>query len=176
MKKVLIIASVILIASVSGLMLWQIFAKSKENEQLAKKRESLPDFHFYNQDLSPFTAESLSSEIPVCIFYYNADCEHCQYEATALQKNIDAFRHVQVLMISTNHPEQTKRFADTYKLSGINTISWVYDKDLNFYKWFGKAVAPSVYIYGSKHQLLKIYRGEVKIETVLKHLRDDQKS
>jgi len=147
----------------------------KRNRQLIAGRQSIPEFHFYNQDLGLYNYNQLAANSPVCIFYYDADCEFCQDEIKHLQQNITAFKGVQILMVSVNKPERTRRFAKEYGLCGYKDIVWVFDKNFDFYKWFGHAVTPSVFIYGSKHDLIKEYKGEVKMEAVLRNIHNDKR-
>jgi peroxiredoxin len=175
MKKILVKVFVVLIFFFALILLYKTIAIIKANEQIAIAKQSLPKFHFYTQDLKQLNYEQVSSTMPTCIFYYNAECEYCQDEAKHLQQKISAFDNIQIFMVSVNTPKVTKRFAEEYKLNKYKNIVWLYDKDFNFHKWFGNAVTPSVFIYNNKHNLIKEYRGEVKMELVLKNIFDDKK-
>lgn len=157
----------------AGFLVYKIITKNASNQEIAISKQTLPPFSFYSQDLKAFNSTSVDKDKSICIFYYNAECDHCQYEAKQLRLNIDAFKEAQILMVSTNKPSETQKFAIDYQLTGYPFIIWVYDKDFNFYKWFGNAVAPSVYIYNNKQHLVKQYSGEVKIEAILRSLNND---
>jgi peroxiredoxin len=172
MKKKIIAVLMVLAAGFTMLIAFKIYKKYHQNKSAALQKHSLPNFQLYSQNLRHFNAAGLKSSLPVCIFYYNADCEHCQYEATQINKNIDAFRKTQVIMVSTNTPEETAAFSEKYNLNSYLFITWLYDKDYSFYKWFGNSPTPSVFIYNARHKLIKEYKGEVKIESVLKYLND----
>lgn len=176
MKKIIITAFGIVVLGTICFLIYKISQKHSQNQAIALKKHILPDFQLYSQDLQRFSASQLKRETPICIFYYNAGCEHCQYEAKQLNKNINSFRDVQVVMVSVNNPEEVTAFAKTYKLDKYPYITWLYDKDYEFYKWFGHTVTPSVFIYNAEHTLLKEYRGEVKVESVLKYFTDGKKS
>ncbi|MBB6498980.1 peroxiredoxin family protein [Pedobacter cryoconitis] len=168
--KIILIAFTCLI---TGFLVYKIIDKNARNKQIAQNKEILPGFSFYSQDLKTFNSNGVDKDKSLCIFYYNAECDHCQYEAKQLKHHIDAFKNVQILMVSTNKPGDTQKFAKQYQLADYPFITWVYDKDFNFYKWFGNAVTPSVYIYNNKQHLVKQYSGEVKIEAILSHLTND---
>lgn len=167
---ILSVAMVLVIALVFG-----ITNINKRNRQLIAARQAMPQFYFYSQNLNLYKYKQIAANCPVCIFYYDADCEFCQDEIKHLQQNISGFNGVQILMVSANNPERTKRFAKEYGLGGYNNIVWLYDKNFDFYKWFGHAVTPSVFIYSSKHGLIKEYKGEVKMEAVLKNIQNDKR-
>nr|WP_315424352.1 redoxin domain-containing protein [uncultured Pedobacter sp.] len=169
MKKKLIIAIGLVALCTASFLTYNIIKKYNQNKSVALQKQRLPNFQLYSQNGTSFSSRNLKDNTAVCVFYYNAECEHCQYEAEQISKNINAFKATQVVMVSTNTPGQTAVFAKTYKLDQAGFI-WLYDKEYSFYKWFGKSSTPSVYIYNAEHRLVKEYRGEVKIEAVLKYL------
>lgn len=172
MKKKLIIAIGLMALCTASFLTYSIIKKYNQNKSVAKQKQRLPNFILYSQEGASFSSRNLKDNNAVCIFYYNAECEHCQYEAEQISKNVNAFKDIQVVMVSTNTPGETASFAKAYKLDQAGFI-WLYDKEYNFYKWFGKAVTPSVYIYNAQHRLIKEYTGEVKIEAVTKYLSHD---
>ncbi|MBC6111773.1 peroxiredoxin family protein [Pedobacter fastidiosus] len=169
MKNKLILVLGLIALGLGCLLAYKIAKKYPHNKEMALQKQTLPNFQLYSQNLKPFSAKQLKENEAICIFYYNAECEHCQYEATQINKQLTLFKNVQIVMISTNKPQETANFAKTYKLDKAGLI-WLYDKDYAFYKWFGKSVTPSVYIYNAEHKLVKEYTGEVKIEAVIKYL------
>jgi peroxiredoxin len=175
MKKSLIKILAILTCLIAIILLYKTIIIIQKNNQIAIVKQSLPKFQFYTQDLKLFNYQKVLFNKPVCIFYYNAGCEYCQDEAKHLQQNIAHFNKIQILMISTNLPKETKRFEEEYRLNEYKNIIWVYDKDFSFYKWFGNTVTPSVFIYNDKHILLKEYRGEVKIQAILNNIYANKK-
>jgi len=174
MKKRITVVFGVIALGLGGILAYNIVKKYNQNKAVYLKRKSLPNFHFYSQNLKPFTVKALRKNQGVCIFYYNAGCEHCQYEAAQISKEINVFKNTQVVMVSINTPEETAEFARTYKLENAGFI-WLYDKEYAFYKWFGKSVSPSVYIYNKAHKLVKEYIGEVKIEAIIKYLDNGKK-
>jgi len=158
-------------------LVFKINQKYTKNKLAETLRKSMPAFVLYDQNLKPFSAtRQVKPGVSVCVFYYDADCDHCQYEATQIGNHIADFKNMQIFMVSTNPPAATKIFSSSYKLAQYPFITWLYDKDYNFYNWFGQAVTPSVYIYNKEHQLIKAYTGEVKIEALVKYLQNAKES
>jgi peroxiredoxin len=174
MKKYLIRIIAFFCAFLVGVLLYKTVTTIRQNNVIALNKYFLPAFTFYSQRITPFNSKQVAANKAVCIFYYNADCEYCQDEAKHLQQHIGSFNNVQILMVSTSPPAETQHFADTYKLSGYKNIIWLYDKNFNFYKWFGNSITPSVFIYNRNHTLVKAYKGEVKIEAILKYIVNGQ--
>lgn len=175
MKKNLIKIIAVISCVFAIILIYKTIVIIQKTNQIAIVKQSLPKFQFYTQDIKPFNYQKVLLNKPVCIFYYDADCEFCQDEVKHLKQNIAAFNSVEILMVSVNNPERTKRFVIEYGLIGYKNIVWVYDKNFDFYKWFGHAATPSVFIYGSKYNLIKEYKGEVKMEAVLRNIRNDKK-
>lgn len=132
-------------------------------------RQTLPYFTFYNTDSILTDNSIIAKNVAACIFYFNAHCDHCQYEAKEISKNIALFKDAQIIMVSSNTLAQIKEFTAQYRLNYPNII-FLQDPKYEFAKWFGKANVPSVYIYNTKHQLVKAYQGETKIEAIIKYL------
>lgn len=174
-KRILYVLSFIAIG-LAVLLVFNIKQQYQRKAKVALQKQILPAFSLYNQKLQRFSLTQLTKNKSVCVFYYNAECEHCQYEAQQISKNIAAFKEVQIVMISTNDPQETLRFSTTYNLENYPFITWLYDKDDVFYKWFGQSVCPSVYLYNTSHQLQKEYIGEVKIGAVIKQIQHAQQS
>lgn len=174
MKRKLTLLVAVLCLLFASLLIYKMVVISKQNNEIDALKHSLPKFQFYSQNNTIYDYTHVAPNKIICIFYHNAECEHCQYQAKQLYQNIDLFNDVEILMISTNPPDRTKLFAKEYSLDTNKNITWVYDKDFNFYKWFGRAITPSAFIYDKDHNLIKEYVGEVKMSAILKIIRHDK--
>lgn len=153
----------------TGYVVFKIVKTKKQNNAAAITKQTLPNFTFYNLDSVATTNNFIAKGKPVCIFYFNADCEHCQYEAKEINKNITLFNDIQIVMVSYNTQKEIKVFKQEYKLNYPN-IAFLQDPNYQFKNWFGKTSVPAVFIYNAKHQLVKEYHGETKIEAIIKSL------
>jgi peroxiredoxin len=153
----------------AGYMIYKIVEIKTENEVIKITRQTLPKFNFYNLDSIATNNSFIKKDRPVVIFYYNADCEFCQFEAVEINKNILLFKDAQIIMVSFNSLKDINAFAIQYGLIYPN-ITLLQDPKYEFTRWFGKASIPSIFIYNAQHQFIKEYHGETKIEAILKHL------
>lgn len=171
MKKRIIVLSclVIVLISFTGFMVYKIVKTKKQHQLTAITKQTLPNFTFYTLDSIATTNNFIQKDKPVCIFYFNADCEHCQYEAKEINKNIMLFKSTQIVMVSFNTIKEIKQFKQEYNLNYPN-ITFLQDPKYEFKNWFGKTSVPAVFIYNAQHQLVKEYHGETKIEAIIKHL------
>lgn len=153
----------------SGYMIFKIIKKREALDNIAITKQTLPNFTFYTLDSIATTNNFIQKDKPVCVFYFNADCEHCQYEAKEINKNIGLFKSTQIVMVSFNAISEIKQFAKLYGLNYPN-ITFLQDPKYEFKNWFGKTSVPAVFIYNAQHQLVKEYHGETKIEAIIKYL------
>jgi thiol-disulfide isomerase/thioredoxin len=106
---------------------------------------------------------------PTVIIYFNPECEHCQYEATEIGRQPDRFAKANMILITPDDSAlRIEAFVDKYKLLQVDNLVILYDRKLQFRKYFGTSVFPSVFIYGKDKRLKKQFIGEVKMEAVLK--------
>lgn len=174
MKKKAILIFLAITFGFSLFLAYKTVIKYYQNRKIIQNRQHLPSFSFYDLTRRPFAANKLKRGVPVCIIYYNSECEHCQKEAIEIRKNIDALKGTQIIMVSTNAPETTKLFIKDHRLEKTDFI-WLFDKDFCFAQWFGNSLVPSVFIYDSHQTLIKEYVGEVKIEAILENLNHAKK-
>jgi len=139
-----------------------------KNEQAAKLRQC-PDLSVVQYTHNP-TVTMIDSK-PTLIILFNSDCEHCQYEASQLQKRHQEFAGANVYLLTTETPIRTQSFAHTY---GLDTLPMMHIGTLTpeeVHKVFGPTSVPHLFIYGPDGQLRKEYKGETKIEALTKYLQ-----
>ena len=170
MKKKLILLVVLpLCLVVLGILVIQIININKHKKQIASHKQNLPNFEFYDLDTNKVKQTDITNNSPVCLIYFDTDCEYCQAEAVNLHQNIKKLTG-KVVMISANHPAQINLFKSKYQLINDTQINVLWDKDNRFRSWFDLKSIPSIFIYDRNHQLVKEYHGQVKIEAIAKYL------
>jgi hypothetical protein len=66
--------------------------------------------------------------------------------------------------------DSTKRveaFAAKDHLWEVDNLTILIDRDHRFKNHFGTSIFPSVFIYGADKKLLKMYKGEIKIDAII---------
>lgn len=112
---------------------------------------------------------SFSEDQPTLLVYFNPDCDHCHYEARAIRDSLDRFRQVNVVLTGAEPAEQLKRFGEAYDLIDQPNVHILHDAKGVFHQYFGKHSVPSIYIYDRKRELRQHFRGETKVEAILKY-------
>lgn len=144
--------------------------KLREQAQRQERVQTLPAFQFMGLDSVTFGSAQLSVGQPAVIIYFNPDCEHCQYEARAICDSLHRFAAVNVLLVSDEPLERLRQFAKEYDLANLPNIHILYDRDGRFKDLFGTSMVPSIFIYNRQRQLVKHFKGETKIDAILKYL------
>jgi|GEM_PF-268611 len=169
MKKRIII--ILLLAVTVGLTYfgYNVIQKRSTLNATEEKIKDLPLLSFYNIDETIFNYSNKSKQRTL-IIYFHPECKHCQYESKQILVNKEQFDGTQILMISPAPLTQIKQFNTDYQLAKVPSLKILWDKERKFENYFGSATFPTVLIYNTENQLQKKYKGEVKIETILKYL------
>lgn len=158
MKKKIIISTVCVLFILLALLGYFSIGKLNRKGKVAKNQEQLSKV--YNLlGVSNFDTDKLT-----VLFYFNSECEHCQWEMTEISKHINSFRNYQLLLISFEPQAQAIQFLDKYNLSKFYLA--VKSEKVMFVFTGG---VPQTLIY-KEGTLAKHFRGEVKIEAILEQL------
>jgi peroxiredoxin len=161
---------IIVLVGFLGSMGYVIVSKLKTRSEAEQRVKILPDFTFYTLEDAPFGKAQLKKKLPVVIVHFDTDCESCQYEAIQIRKDIDLLKGVQVLMITPSEPAKVRKFFADYGLEGNPVITPLIEKNNDFFNTFGVAVTPFEMVYSSELKLVKEFKGEVKMEAIMKQL------
>jgi peroxiredoxin len=166
-KPVIIIALLVIFGGLG----YTIVTKLKQKSEAEQKVQRLPQFTFHTPGNAAFSSAQLAKNKPVLIVHFDPDCEGCQYEAYEINKSLDLMKDIQVLMITSADADKAKQFLTDYQLEGYPFITLLMDKDNTFFRTFGAAATPMQVLYDKDHKLVKIFKGEVKMEAILKLLK-----
>jgi peroxiredoxin len=147
---------------------YQSYQSKKESEN---RIQTLQHCCFESLTGRQICVDEFDTRKPTVIIYFNPECEHCQYEASEIGKQAERFEKANMILITPD--DSTKRveaFATKYHLWEVDNLTILIDRDHRFKNYFGTSVFPSVFIYGPDKKLLKMYKGEVKIEAIINSL------
>ncbi|MBK8289845.1 MAG: redoxin domain-containing protein [Flammeovirgaceae bacterium] len=108
--------------------------KKSQSPVVTKEINEFPYLTFTNLDGSPATTRDLPGASVLILF--NADCDHCQREAQAIQEKLESFKKYTLQFIASDAPEVIQKFAQDYKLTNQPNISlaerraWMYTRTL----------------------------------------------
>ena len=170
MKKKLKIGIIIVVLGLLAYMGYKVFSKMQYKSDVEKTLQTLPEFHFKSLDSVSFTNAHLKPNTPTVFIYFNSTCDYCQHEAQSISENIDQFKDLQLLFISTESIATIKTFSEHYNLNNNPNITFLYDHSHLFTTQFDAITIPYILIYNSKQQLVKKHKGQLKPEVILKAL------
>lgn len=170
-KYIVFILAFVVICGIS-FMAYKTVNRLHTKHVIEKSIQTLPHFQITQLDSThvPFVH---TEGKPVVIMYFNSECEHCQYETQALKKHIAQFAHAQILMLSNEPLAKLKTFAQSYGLTGIANLQIAQIPANKSFDTFGFTSVPSLFIYNKNQQLIKQFKGETKIEAVIKAITNE---
>jgi len=168
MKSVIRIL-VIIVLSFSGVWLGKKIVQTYKHKKVTEQKiQALPHACFESLAGKTICIDEFNSEKPLVLVYFHPECEHCQYEAQEIGQNAATFSNCQLVMITHDDSlQRVKSFCETNHLWEVDNIEVLIDTANQFKTVFGKAVIPSVYIYGTDRKLKKQYLGETRIDLIL---------
>jgi peroxiredoxin len=143
----------------------QHVSKGNTNEAIGSL---IPDFTFYDMAGKPVTRLNLVPNKPTIFFYFDPDCDHCQYIATGIQTHKDLFKGITMVLVSWAEVEQIKAFPAKYLAGYPGTLLVTKDKDYKIDKWFGYSETPSIYVYNKQYKRTASFKDEVGPEILVK--------
>ncbi|WP_420577031.1 hypothetical protein [Ekhidna sp.] len=157
-KRIIVIVGIV----VFGLLGWMGYSsvsslrEKEEKEEVAEELSSL--FLSLGIDAAAPTGVSL-------LMYFNSECEHCQWEVEKLSENMDQFADVNLAMVSLEPTDSAYQFLKNHSLEQY----FIETNPENIMKTFSGGV-PQIFIYEG-NKLKKKFKGEVKIEVLLKAIK-----
>jgi len=169
MKRSLMVVIIIIITGLVLFLVTGIVIKANKSKVAKDRINTLPVFSLAALNDSIFCSGQIK-EGPVLVLFFHPECEHCQYQIASLLKNKADMSGVHILMISNAEKEEIRKFMSEINLSNYPGLIVLVDKNHNFRDWFGTELVPATFIYNNKKKLVRYFQGEVRPETILKYL------
>jgi thiol-disulfide isomerase/thioredoxin len=150
-------------------LVFKIRSQLKHKKEIATTTASLPLFE-YTTLAGRKTRNNPDSPKTKLLFFFNTDCEHCQAEAQLLAENSKSLELAEVYFLSNEDLSVIQNFSDKYfKNAPSFTVAKV-DVGVSA-RVFGVNTYPYVFIYSKDNQLLKTFKGEVKLEALTQYVK-----
>ncbi len=167
MKKLLLIAVIACFLAILTYFGSQIFQKIEAKKVFSEQVKHLPKsstFQWIGKQVP-------SNETSTIILFFSPDCEHYQYEAKDILKQKDAFSSVNLWWVSVADSSAIRKFVKTYGLENLPNHYFASLSAEKVVQTFGSVSVPHIFIY-DKHQVLqKEFKGETKVEALLKYVQ-----
>lgn len=173
MKKIYLGLLILSVSFFTFYVVRGIVRKLEKKQVIEAKISRLPSFSFATLDDRLYNSLEIKTG-PVLVVHFHPECEHCKYEIMEIIKSDipTLFKHV--VLISSANIDTVKKFILEFNYPDIKSITTLYDPLNEFEDIFGSGTVPSTYIYDKELNLLNIYHGEVKPESILKHIKSNE--
>jgi thiol-disulfide isomerase/thioredoxin len=170
MKKIYILTSILVLLFVGiSILIEKTIRTNNHKKQVLEQLKIIPTFETYNMDSLKVSHTEFNNK-PTVIVYFNTECEHCQYEATQIVKYQDKFKDINLYMLSAENIAQIKAFAHKMGLDKISNLEMGKITVKESFEVFAFTSIPDILIYNASGELQKHFKGETKIEAILKYL------
>jgi thiol-disulfide isomerase/thioredoxin len=115
--------------------------------------------------------QPLTSKTPTIVLFFNSDCEHCQLEAKTIVEQKNKFIGVNFWWTSVEDATTIKAFSKRYSLYNVPNTHLSHLPTEKLLQIFGSISAPHIFIYDKNKILKKEFKGETKIEAILKYVK-----
>jgi peroxiredoxin len=158
MKKIYILAAFLMVAC----------GQAKKENAVIEKPSELPAFMMTLTSGQQLMSDTLPGNL--ILIFYNPGCDHCQREAEAIRKDLDAFNHHTIYFIAASPLETITQFAADYDLAGLSNIIFARAEISDVIREMGPIGTPALFIYSKDKQLVKRFDGETDVEEIIKFI------
>jgi len=178
-RKLLIITCLISVASLASARKTfkndtPLFDKQDVNDTPGDYRvvgAPMPKIYFIRKDGGKITNSDISKKRKTIIMIYNPLCEHCEDETVLIGQNIQKFDNTDfILLAAPNMTGQYSYFENTVHVSKYPQLVQAADSSGFIEKVYTYESLPQINIYDKHHKLMKIFTGDVAIDSVTAYL------
>ncbi|MEP6713398.1 MAG: thioredoxin domain-containing protein [Ferruginibacter sp.] len=151
------------------LVLSTAFSASAQQDTLPvyQRFPTVPPFKIITlPDSSQFSKDDLKKNKATVIMIFSPDCEHCQRATKDLQKHIDLFKNVQIIMASPLDLDIIKRFYVAYNIAAYPNIIMGRDGSYFLGSFFKITNFPSIFVYDKKGNFVQKFEGDVSFSKI----------
>lgn len=167
LKKSLSTAGIAILVTLVLFMIYGIVEKIIANKSMVDKIQSLNVGPLFKMDSTHYKA---NPSTPTVLIYFNSTCEHCQYELAEIKKNTSLFENISIVLMSFENIDLIKKVGDDFEMGRTPNIEFVKINRDDVFETYGSLATPHIFIYAKDQKLIKEFKGETKIDAIVKHL------
>lgn len=114
-------------------------------------------------DSLPFTNKDLKKK-PLLFVVFSPDCGHCQRVTKELEKNIDHFKGVQILMVTWLSYKEMSDFYKEYEIAKYPNIKMAWSRDGSVLSEYKVSYYPKMIAYDKHFKYLTSVNGDGSLE------------
>ncbi|MHA7055759.1 TlpA family protein disulfide reductase [Aquimarina sp. M1] len=167
MKKYLKIGIISFLGLLLLFMGYELCTGISYKAEIQKKLQNIPQFSFQTLKGEEFSNKNLTKARSTIFIYFNSACGFCKHEATSIHENIELFKKVQLLWVSSENREFIDEFAKRYKLNKYENVIFLSDTKDDFTDRFDATSIPYVLVYNSDQELVRKHKGQLSVSSIL---------
>lgn len=118
-----------------------------------------------------YSKDDLPQGKPVMIMLFSPECDHCQHETQELVKNKEAFKDIQLVMVTTYPIYRMNEFVEEYHVNEIPNVIVAKDIYYLLLPFYDVRNFPFMALYDKKGNLITTTEGSVPVTSLLKQLQ-----
>lgn len=132
--------------------------------------KNIPEFTFRTLSGQPFTRNNLKKNKKLVIIFFDATCDHCQRDITAIGNHINEFRNAEFYLVSLDEVAGIKNFMSSYgkKLNDRTNVTVLRDANKQFIVKFLPIQYPALFVYGSDFRLVKYFGQNSDVKEIIR--------
>lgn len=172
-KKAILIIVLISVLGLLSYLGFNVISKVKEKNQIAKQLEIIPEFEFLTLAQQPFNKADLKPNTNTIFIYFNSDCDFCQHEAKSISDNLESFKNVQFIFVSSEPISTIIGFSEQHNMNKHQNVTFLYDNLDTFSSRFDANSIPYILIYNKNQKLIKKHKGQLNANGILRALQEN---
>ena len=166
-KKALITSGITIVFALAVFMVYSTLEQQTAKKLVQTKIQSTPvNVNLFTLDSTRFIFPLAK---PVVFILYNSTCEHCQYELSQINAEINSFNNIELVFLSSEPILAIKKVALLFE--SHRNVNFIKINPEDVYDNFGTVRYPTILIYGTNGKLIKEFKGETKVEAILRYAR-----
>lgn len=145
---------------------YKIYKAAENKKEIEERRSEISAFQLQTLDGKVFTNEDLEPNKNILFLFFNSGCEICRIEGNEISRIAKEFRSTHIYFISSESVEEIMGFKNEKELNQPN-ITFLKD-DSSFTSNYDVSSVPFMCLYSKTGELIKIYKGGIKPELILK--------
>lgn len=138
----------------------------------AQSYDAIPPFKMLMTNGRFFSSSDLPKNKPVILIYFAPECEHCQALMNEFFRNIEAFKTVQIVLVTFKPVQELSPFEKTYETYKYENIK-VGTEGTSFFlrKFFRLDTTPFTALYNKDGKLIHSYKKETPVEDLVDRVK-----
>ncbi|KAA6303543.1 MAG: Thiol-disulfide oxidoreductase ResA [Candidatus Ordinivivax streblomastigis] len=171
-KKVLQVLIYCIIVSLILLLVIYSISRIREKKIVEENIQTFPSFCASSIINNIEICSDSLPNVPVLLMFMYPDCDFCQEEINQLKKNQNKLQNISILLITAAPQEQAENFYINQELTQITNLHFLSDTEMKITELFNVNIIPSIFLYDKNKKLTQNFKGEIKVEALLKYLSE----